>query len=369
LTAENDQQADERVFETHQLDKHEDQRVLPATTDWNGAMSERPQRLLAMINASALADILSMADTIELMTTAMQDISNGFVDAPERRALPIASNQQLVLMPGAMAHIGRFGVKVLSLSSAAANYGLPGHQGVMLLFDLATGRPLCVLESHSVTALRTAAASAVATRTLARSDSRVLALIGCGALAKPHAEAISMVRDIDRIIVWGRSAQKARLFASQYSAHAKQKIVVADRVEDAVQQADIVCTITNSPEPILEGKWLRAGQHLNLVGASTRFSREIDDFAVSIGRFVVDFRAHALAQAGELHHAIETGHVGKDHIAAEIGEILAGRAKGRTHRSEITMYKSLGHAAQDLRVADAVFHRLDRSSHVVNVNW
>jgi ornithine cyclodeaminase/alanine dehydrogenase-like protein (mu-crystallin family) len=323
---------------------------------------------LAIVNARALADILSLPDAIELVTTAMREVSNGMVVAPERGGVAVGKGT-LVLMQGAMTHIDRFGVKVLSLFPAAASNHLPGHQGLMLLFDAQDGRPLCALDSHAVTTLRTAAASAVATKALSRSDSRSVALIGCGALALLHAQAICLVRPIEEIIVWGRSAEKVRQFVDQCSERLDKKLTVAGSVREAVERADIVCTLTSAQSPILEGRWLQSGQHLNLVGASTRTAREVDDEAVARARFIVDSRWHALSQAGELRHALESGCVQEQHLAAEIGEVLAGRALGRDHRSIITIYKSLGHVAQDIRVADAAFDRLDRSQHVIRVNW
>ncbi|MEA3149661.1 MAG: hypothetical protein QOD56_600 [Gammaproteobacteria bacterium] len=329
---------------------------------------EANSNTLAMVNARALADILSMPDAIELVTTAMREVSDGMVVAPERGGVAVG-NGTLVLMQGAMTHINRFGVKVLSLFPPAASSLLPGHQGLMLLFDAHDGRPLCALDSHALTTLRTAAASAVATKALSRSDSRSVALIGCGALAPLHAQALCLVRPVEEIIVWSRSTEKARLFADQCSERLGKKLTVAASVQEAVERADIVCTLTGAQSPILEGRWLRAGQHLNLVGASTRAAREVDDETVARGRFIVDSRAHALSQAGELRHALESGCVQEEHVAAEIGEVLAGRASGRDDRSMITIYKSLGHVAQDIRVAGAVFDGLDRSQHVVRVEW
>lgn len=324
---------------------------------------------LAMINALALADILSMADAIELMTTAMQELSSGLVTAPERGGIAVAPLGTLVLMPGAMPNIRRFGVKALSLFPSTASNGLPGHQGVMLLFDADDGRPLCALDSHAVTGLRTAAASAVATNMLSLPDSRSVALIGCGALAPLHAKAICQVRPIEEIIVWGRSIQKAQCIANQCADELGKSVVIANSVQEAVERADIVCTLTSAVLPVLEGRWLRPGQHVNLVGSSSRAKREVDDEAVTRGRFIVDSRSHALSQAGELRHAIESGCVDERHLAAEIGEVLLGRALGRSTRSEITIYKSLGHIVQDIRISDAVFSRLNRSSRVVHVDW
>jgi ornithine cyclodeaminase/alanine dehydrogenase-like protein (mu-crystallin family) len=136
-----------------------------------------------------------------------------------------------------------------------------------------------------------------------------------------------------------------------------------------VEGVDIICTLTASDSPVLEGKWLIAGQHLNLVGASTRAAREVDDEAVARGYYIVDSRSHALEHAGELRHAMEHGYVRAEHVAGEIGEVLNGARPGRSAPSLITVYKSLGHVAQDIRVADAAFARLDRSKEVIWVPW
>jgi ornithine cyclodeaminase len=271
---------------------------------------------------------------------------------------------RLGIMPGAMPGIGRFGLKVVSLSSDAPRFGLSSHQGMMLLFDDRTGPPLGVVDCHALTRLRTAAASAVATRALARADSKVLAIIGTGDLAAPHIAAISAVRPIDRVIVWGRSKEKAEALAG-----GRAHMHVAEDIREAVAEADIVCTLTGSPTPLLMGEWLKPGQHVNLVGSSIRAAREADDDVVVRSHFIADSRAHALAQAGELCHAIEQGRVGEGHVAGEIGEVLSGAVAGRSSPDQITVYKSLGHTAQDMSVADVALSRAAKSDKVVAVDW
>jgi ornithine cyclodeaminase/alanine dehydrogenase-like protein (mu-crystallin family) len=350
-------------------ESHSQARSASKSIEENTSTAAPQSHALAMVNALALADILSMTDAIGLMATAMQELSSGLVTAPERGGIAVAPVGTLVVMPGTMPNIRRFGVKVLSLFPSTASNNHPGHQGVMLLFDADDGRPLCALDSHAVTGLRTAAASAVATNMLSLPDSRSVALIGCGALAQLHAKAICQVRPIEEIIVWGRSIQKAQRIANQCADELGKSVVIARSVQEAVERADIVCTLTSAALPVLEGRWLRPGQHVNLVGSSTRAKREADDEAVMRSRFIVDSRSHALSQAGELRHAIKSGCVDEKHLAAEIGEVLLGRALGRSNQSEITIYKSLGHIVQDIRISDAVFSRLNRSTRVVRVDW
>jgi ornithine cyclodeaminase/alanine dehydrogenase-like protein (mu-crystallin family) len=326
-------------------------------------------RHLAIVNAAALEEMISLPEAIDLVSLAMQELSTGLVSAPERSVLPVGPRGKLALMPGAMAHITRFGIKTLSIFSPESRNDLPSHQGIMLLFDSDSGQLLCAIDSHAITSLRTAAATAVATRVLSQPKSCSLALLGCGSLAPLHVQAMMLVRPIKDIYVWSRSEDKARAFARQCTERVSANVRAVTGAREAVELADIVCTISASATPILEGRWLKAGQHLNLVGASTRASREVDDEAVVRGYYVADCRTHALEQAGELRHAIEALRVGTGHISAEIGEILTGSTPGRTSPSMITVYKSLGHIAQDLRVANAVFTRLASSKHVVRVPW
>jgi ornithine cyclodeaminase/alanine dehydrogenase-like protein (mu-crystallin family) len=323
-------------------------------------------RELFIINGSALAEILPLSEAIAIVDKAMRALSEGQVVAPERSIITVNPTTRLGLMPGAMPGLGRFGLKVVSLSTQAPRHGLSSHQGMMLLFDDRTGRSLAALDCHALTRLRTAAASAVATRALAQPDAKTLAIIGTGDLALPHIEAIAMVRPITRVLVWGRSPDKAYTVAEKCS---RMDVTVADSIEAAVAEADIVCTLTASNSPILEGRWLKPGQHVNLVGASIRAAREADDELVARGWFIADSRVHALSQAGELRHAIEQGRVGEDHLKAEIGEVLLGRVPGRTTADQITIYKSLGHVAQDIAVADAALGRAGNSDKVAAIDW
>jgi ornithine cyclodeaminase len=310
-----------------------------------------------------------MKDAIATVDGAMRDLSSGRMGAPQRTVISVNSATRLGFMPGTMPDIGRFGLKVVSLSSDAPKYGLPSHQGLMLLFDDASGKPLAALDTHALTRLRTAAATAVATRALARGDARMLAIIGCGDLAAPHIEAISLVRPIRRVILWSRTREKAEALAKMRGGVADQDISVADSVAQAVAEADIVCTLTASSTPVLLGASLVPGQHINLVGSSLRASREADDEVVARGHFITDQREHALSQAGEFCHAVEEGKIGPDHLKGEIGEVLLGRVPGRTTADQITIYKSLGHAAQDISVADLALSRAYKSDKVIAVDW
>jgi ornithine cyclodeaminase len=206
-----------------------------------------------------------------------------------------------------------------------------------------------------ITGVRTAAASAVATRALARADAARLAVLGTGDQAREHIPAMLAVRDIREIALWGRDHDKATVLAEALSEVHRIPITASVKVGTAVEDADIICTVTSTREPILNGAWIPAGAHVNLVGSSVPNAREVDTAAVLRGRFFVDYRTSTLNQAGELLTAMNEGAVDENHIVGEIGELLLGEVEGRQSLDEITIYKSLGIAAQDLAAAWHVY--------------
>jgi ornithine cyclodeaminase/alanine dehydrogenase-like protein (mu-crystallin family) len=241
-------------------------------------------------------------------------------------------------------------------------HGLSSHIGLVVLFDTETGMPLAVMDAAEITAIRTAAASAVATRALARKDASHLAILGTGEQAVTHLGAMSKVRALRTIRVWGRSPEKTERFAQEESSRLSLKVEASRTAEEAVTGADIICTVTASHEPVLNGAWVERGAHVNLVGSSRLFAREADDDVVAGSRFFVDSRASARAEAGELKHAIDAGRVSESHVLGEIGEVLSGKVVGRTGNHEVTVYKSLGVAAQDLAAAHVIYERAARDT-------
>jgi ornithine cyclodeaminase len=230
--------------------------------------------------------------------------------------------------------------------------------GVVLLFDPVEGVPIALIDAAAITALRTAAATAVATRALARSAVANMAVLGTGEQAAAHMHAICAVRELRSIRVWGRSEEKARALANRESAALGIDVIVSTSIEEAVADAGIVCTTTSARQPILQGQWIEPGTHVNLVGASSAEAREADEALVRKSRYFVDFRPSALAQAGELFATFGRGsRQAEEFICAEIGEVLNETKPGRTGDEEVTIYKSLGIAAQDLAVSHAVYRR------------
>lgn len=324
---------------------------------------------MKVLGSSAIEELLPMPLCIEVVAQAMRALSSQQVLAPLRTVLPLAGSNAMGVMPGAMLEHGCFGVKVLALYPGNGALGLPSHAGVMVLFDAASGSPLAVLESNSLTALRTAAASAVATRALARPDSRVLALLGTGHQALWHVKALRAVLPIKRLQLWSRSAEGVARFVEHLGDLPGVQVVVAESARDALSGADVVCTVSSSREPILHGEWLAPGQHVNLVGASVASAREADTEVVRRSRFFVDARASAAVQAGEWLHALKEGVVDQSHLRGEIGEVLLGSVPGRESAADLTVYKSLGHTAQDLAAANAVARRAAASGDFPDVAW
>jgi ornithine cyclodeaminase len=265
-------------------------------------------------------------------------------------------------MPGALGATAAFGAKLISVFHGNFARGIQSHQGLVILFDPESGAPVCVLDAGEITAIRTAAASAVATNALARQNSRRLALLGYGEQAATHARAIAKVRNLESIVVWGRSPARAQKFAERMHSELAIPVTVAADVRAAVANADIICTLTSATSPILQGDWVRPGTHLNLVGSSYAGATEVDNTLVVRSRFIADSREGVLNQGAEFLRAKAAGLISDDHIVAEIGQVLAGDVEGRRSPEEITVYKSLGHVVQDLASAWALYSEPDAAS-------
>lgn len=292
---------------------------------------------------------------IPIVREAMIAFSRGETKQLLRAILPLGDGRLFGSMPGGLGSHDMFGAKLISVFPQNFAKGVQSHQGVVVLFDGETGAPVCILHAGEITAIRTAAASAVATDALARKDARRLAILGYGEQARTHARAIAKVRKLDTITVWGRSADLAQTYAREMEAELSIPITPAQTAHACVVEADIVCTVTASATPVLEGAWVRPGTHVNIVGSSYAGPIEVDDGLVVRSRFIADSREGALAQGAEFLHAKQAGLIGDDHIVAEIGQVLAGDIEGRQSSEQITAYKSLGHIVQDLAAAKALY--------------
>ena len=298
---------------------------------------------------------LTYEKCIPIVRTAMIAFSSGETKQLLRSIIPLSDGRLFGIMPGAMGAHAPFGAKLISVFHDNFAKGIQSHQGLVLLFDPDTGAPVCAVHAGEITAIRTAAASAVATDVLARQDATRLALLGYGEQAATHARAMSKVRKIEAVAVWGRSAERAREFAQRMRAELGVPVSPAANVREAVTNADIICAVSSAPEPILMGEWVRPGTHVNIVGSSHAGPAEVDNDLVVRSRFIVDSREGVLQQGAEFLRAKKAGLIGDDHIVGEIGEVLAGKVAGRRSPGEITAYKSLGHVVQDLATAWALY--------------
>jgi ornithine cyclodeaminase len=305
---------------------------------------------MLLVTAAEIESLFPMDRAIAAARSAMRQVSSGDTLLPLRQFLAIPDAPgKMAVMPGYIAHPPRFGLKTVSKFTNAAH----SHVGTVQLYDATNGQLLAIIEGGTLTAIRTAAASALATDLLARPDSHHLAILGTGEQARRHIEAMAAVRPISQIRIWGRNARNAEALAATLR-NADMPAIVAATVAEAVADADIVCTTTPAATPILHGQHVRPGTHVNLVGSAIPTTAEADTALVAMSQFYGDYRAATLAQAGEFRNAIAAGLITADHLIGEIGELILGRIPGRQDDTAITLYKSLGVTAQDLTAADAI---------------
>jgi ornithine cyclodeaminase len=302
--------------------------------------------------------LLPMAECIELVRQTMIAVSEGRVVLPLRSFLVMPGDRGLFgVMPGYLGDPECFGVKLLSLIPRNQPPQYSSHLGLVLLFETEHGLPVALLDAAEITAIRTAAASGLATQLLARPEAGDLAILGAGEQARSHLEAMLTVRGLRRVRIWARNRDKARAFAAEQGAKHRIGIETTATVREAVAGADIICTTTAAREPILMGDWLMPGVHLNVVGSSRPTSTEIDTAAVAKSRFFVDCRDSTVHEGGDYLGALKAGAITADHILGEIGEVANASKIGRTSTLDVTLYKSLGIAAQDLAAAHHVLQK------------
>jgi ornithine cyclodeaminase/alanine dehydrogenase-like protein (mu-crystallin family) len=313
---------------------------------------------IRILRGAEVRHLLPMTACVDLMHRTMIAVS-------ERRAvLPLRS---VMVMPGEIGMLGNmpgyiaepecFGVKLVSLIPRNKPPHYSSHLGLVLLFEAQHGCPVALVDAAEITAIRTAAASGLATRLLARPEAGDLALLGAGEQARSHLEAMLAVRTLRRIRVWARDTDKAAAFANVEGARHQVTIERSATVREAVAGADIICTVTKAREPILLGEQLTPGVHLNVVGSSIATTAEIDTPAVVKSRYFVDYRDSTVNEGGEYLRALRAGAITPEHILGEIGEVANGTKIGRRSPSDVTLYKSLGIAPQDLASAHYVLEK------------
>jgi ornithine cyclodeaminase/alanine dehydrogenase-like protein (mu-crystallin family) len=312
---------------------------------------------LLVVGHDDVKRLLPMDECIELMASVLADLARGAVWQPLRFVVRPPDEPSLMgLMPAHRSTpAASYGLKAVCIFPGNAARGLDAHQGGVLLFDGETGALRALVDASAVTAIRTAAVSAVATRALAREDARELAILGSGVQARSHLEAMAAARPFERARVWSRTAEHAAAFVAE--AKASFPVDAVESAEEAVRGADVVVTATSSPEPIVRRDWLAPGAHVNAVGSSIPTARELDADTIAAAALFADARESMVNEGGDYLFAVREANIGPEHIRAELGEVLTGSGEGRQADDELTVFKSLGLAAEDLAAAEHVYAR------------
>ena len=312
------------------------------------------------INKEKIAFLLPMEECIEVMEKMFRSLAAGECLQPLRNIMRLPDGSGVLgMMPGHAAKLGVMGIKVISVFHANKEAGFPSHQGIVMLFDAKNGQPLMLFDALEITAIRTAAASAVATKLLARDNSSTLAIIGSGEQAKRHIEAMLLVRNIKQVNLWSRNENNAKHLANELSAEYNIPVHIKKNVQQAVEHADIICTVTASKEPVVMGDWIAAGTHINAVGSSIAAARELDTATIVRSRLFTDRYESLFNEAGDFLIPKKEGAITDDHVKAEIGEVLSGTKKGRENNEEITVFKSLGIATEDIFSAYHIYEKIN----------
>lgn len=323
-----------------------------------------------ILNESDVKSVLTMDDLIDTMSAALKSFSARQVEQPVRSIIAVDGNHAFFgTMPafaraetGASFGAASLGAKLVTVFEANHAKGLPSHLASIVLLDPETGALKALLDGRYITEARTAAVSAVSSRLLARKTANSLAIIGTGVQAKSHLEALSRVHSLKRATVWSPNKTHRDRFVTECLGSDPRRgqtpdISAVDHAGEAVVGADIIVLVTSSPTPVIESGWVKPGAHVICVGACRPNQREIDPALTARARLFVDSRDAALIESGDVVMGIQEGRFGPDHIAGELGQLVAGTVPGRTSDTEITIFKSLGMAVEDVTAADLAYRR------------
>jgi alanine dehydrogenase len=311
---------------------------------------------LLLVSSDEVAELLSMEQCVQVMKQALSKLYDGQAICPVRQALQLPDSPNVLgSMPAIDTESKKFGSKLLSVFPHNHTSGYESHQGIVLLFDLEYGRPLAIINAGEITGIRTAAVSAIATDLLARQEANNLAILGCGLQAFKHVEAIRLVRPINRIFAWDLYPTATKKFADKISRNFDLEVEIHEDIRSCVKEADIICTLTPSLVPILFGRDVSEGTHINAVGACSPKARELDTKVVVKSHVFVDQMAATLQEAGDILFPISEGKITENHIVGEIGQLLNQKIKGRNTPEEITIFEALGLAIEDLAAANFIY--------------
>lgn len=325
---------------------------------------------VVIINQQEVTELLPMRECITAMENVFRSLVAGECMLPLRQIMWLEERiGALGMMPSYCKTTGTIGVKAVTFFPGNEGTEHDTHQGAVLLYESKRGRLISMVDATAITAIRTAAVSGVATKLLAREDVKTLALIGSGVQARVHLDAMMVSRPISSVRVCSKSLERAEAFVNAVAPRAGIAITAIESVQEAVDGADIVCTVTSSPDPILKGAWLTPGTHVNAVGSSVPFVRELDGEAVQRSKLFVDRRESAINEAGDFVIAKRDGLITDDHILGEIGEVLTGAVPGRTAPDDITLFKSVGLAVEDLAAARHVYDKACKNGVGIRVSF
>ena len=310
------------------------------------------------VNEALVQELLPMGECITLMRQALTALAQGDAVLPLRSLMRLPGQSGLLgLMPGYLGAPQAFGLKIVSVMPHNHGTAYDSHQGVVMLFGVEHGEPLAILDATAITAIRTAAASGLATQVLAREDAGDLAIIGTGTQARTHLQAMACVRTLRRVRVHSRARENGERFARAHAALSSVPIEVVASAEAAVRGADLVCTTTSAREPVVLGRWLSAGAHINAVGACFPATRELDTEAVQRSRLYTDCRESCVNESGDYRLPLAEGAITESHLLGELGDVLTGKVAGRLAPGDVTLYESLGIALEDLAAAHFIHAR------------
>ena len=311
-----------------------------------------------LLNEAQVQSLLPMADLISAMESAIARFSAREVLQPMRTVLMVGPAKAYYgLMPAYIPEPASMGAKLVTVYGSNAAKNLPSHLATIVLFDPETGSLIGLMDGRYITEARTAAVSAVSVQKLAKKDAATLAIVGSGVQAQSHLEAFSIIRNLKDVRIWSPKAASREKFAKDSSAHSKAPVRATATAEEAVRGADLIVLVTSSPTPVINDAWVSPGAHVVCVGACRPDQREMDPTLVARARLYCDSRAAALVESGDIVQGIKEGLFGPDHVRGELGEVVLGKAPGRASDSDITIFKSLGMAVEDVVAADLVLQR------------
>ncbi len=312
---------------------------------------------IILIKSSEIRKYFTMPEAIDSMAEAFTSLSSGKCFVPQRYVTSLAGGSLTMLFkPVAVDSLKRAAIKVLTQKEMGAVRGIPAIVGIVLVLDTETGEILSMMDGEYLTALRTGAASGLATKYFAKEDAKTVAIFGCGAQGKTQLEAVATVRDISKVWIFDKNRDLAESFISEMKTKVAAEIHFTEN-KDVLSECDIICTATNTEEPLFYNENLKAGVHINAIGSFKPNMQELDPMILKAAKIFVDQKAPCIAESGDLIKPINDGVFTAEHIQGEIGEFALGNIPGRTSDTEITVFKSVGVAIQDFVVANRIYEK------------